>query len=127
MRRADPGEYRSPHEGLVCPVQDKAQDHKSVLPVVADALRRISEPGTAAPRKTAVFPIGSVPADTETRRRLMPGYGDPSGEDAEWVQKLNQPDRRFYSSPDGLSPKLKAFARERGLVPGESESSRVRD
>jgi hypothetical protein len=77
--------------------------------------------------KQIVFPIVPVPADTETRRRLLPEYSDPSGEEAEWVKKLDQLDRRFYSSPDTLSPKLKAFARERGLVPGESESSQVRD
>ena len=35
--------------------------------------------------------------------------------------KLDEIDRRFYSNPDTLTPKLKAFARERGLVAAETE------
>jgi hypothetical protein len=60
--------------------------------------------------KQVLFPEIPVPADTEARRRLMPAPTPGL------MNKLNELDERFYKSPDTLSPKLEAFAREQGLI-----------
>ena len=65
--------------------------------------------------KSIVFPAASVPRDTEARRDLMP-IEDPEDAPPMWVQKLNELDHRFYANLDTLTPKLEAFARQRGLV-----------
>jgi hypothetical protein len=41
------------------------------------------------------------------------------------MNKLNELDQCFYRCPDSLSPKLKAFARQQGLV-AETEGRQVR-
>jgi endogenous inhibitor of DNA gyrase (YacG/DUF329 family) len=58
-----------------------------------------------------VFPDAPVPVDTETRREQMRRCA-PS--------QLDELDRRFYACPDTLTPKLQAFARQRGLAPADS-------
>ncbi|HZW91521.1 MAG TPA: DUF4375 domain-containing protein [Candidatus Eremiobacteraceae bacterium] len=64
--------------------------------------------------KQLVFPEITIPADLEKRRRLMP---EPA---PDLMNKLDALDQQFYRSPDNLSAKLEAFARERGLVSGET-------
>lgn len=71
--------------------------------------------------KQIVFPEIDVPVDTETRRNLMPQVEPGSGR-PEWANRLDELDQRFYSLPDTLTPKLKAFASERGLVSADPES-----
>ena len=61
--------------------------------------------------KQIVFPNIPVPVDAETRRGLMPA---PT---PDVMSKLDALDQLFYGSPDTLTPKLEAFAREQGLVP----------
>lgn len=68
--------------------------------------------------KGIVFPAAPVPRDTETRRDLMP-IADPDDAQPMWARRLDELDQRFYANPDTLTPKLKAFARERGLVQDE--------
>ena len=68
--------------------------------------------------KQIVFPESDVPADLETRRNRIP-FPEPGSIGPAWVKKLDELDQHFYSTPDTLSPKLQAFARERGLIPGE--------
>jgi hypothetical protein len=63
--------------------------------------------------KQIVFPEILVPVDTEIRRERMRDC-PPS--------RLDELDRHFYSIPNTLSPKLKVFARERGLVSPESDN-----
>lgn len=57
--------------------------------------------------KQIVFPEMPVHVDMEKRRELMRGCQP---------RKLDELDRRFYSNPDTLTPKLQAFARGQGLV-----------
>lgn len=71
--------------------------------------------------KQIVFPGIDVPADKETRRNLMP-HVEPGSSRPEWANRLDELDRRFYSVPDTLTPKLKLFAREHGLVAEEPVS-----
>ena len=66
--------------------------------------------------KRVVFPGVAVPVDMETRRELMSNCS-PS--------QLDQLDRRFYSLPDTLTPKLKEFARKHGLVPAEEPNNQA--
>jgi hypothetical protein len=63
--------------------------------------------------KEIVFSEMPVPVEVGIRRDLMRNCA-PS--------QLDELDRSFYSNPDTLTPKLKAFAREQGLVPAESVS-----
>lgn len=69
--------------------------------------------------KQIVFPDIDVPADIETRRKLLP-YVDPASDRPQWATQLDHLDRRFYSTPDTLTAKLQTFARQRGLVLGET-------
>jgi hypothetical protein len=69
--------------------------------------------------KQIVFPGIPVPVDTETRRDLMP----PPTPDL--MNKLNELDQRFYRSPDSLTAKLEAFARQRGLVPADTQGRKT--
>ena len=59
--------------------------------------------------KQIVFPEIAIPPDTKTRRHLMPPTPD-------LMNTLDELDQQFYRSPDLLSAKLEAFAREQGLV-----------
>jgi hypothetical protein len=70
--------------------------------------------------KPIVFPEIAVQADTRTRRDLMPASA------ADLMNKLNELDQRFFRCPDSLSAKLKAFAREPGLVSAETDDRQVR-
>ena len=63
--------------------------------------------------KEVIFAEMPVPVDMEVRRERMRECA-PSN--------LDELDQRFYSMPDTLTPKLKAFARERGLVSAEPAS-----
>jgi hypothetical protein len=63
--------------------------------------------------KEIIFPEVAVPVDTETRRSVMPPLDDP---EPEWARKLNELDQKFYNSPDDITPRLEAFAREQGLI-----------
>lgn len=63
--------------------------------------------------KEIVFAEMPVPVDMEVRRERMRECA-PS--------VLDELDQRFYSMPDTLTPKLKAFARESGLVSAEPAS-----
>jgi hypothetical protein len=69
--------------------------------------------------KNIVFPEIAVQGDTRTRRDLGPA---PAGD---LMNKLNELDQCFYRCPDSLSAKLKAFARQQGLV-AETEGRQVR-
>ncbi len=68
--------------------------------------------------KQIVFPGAAVPVDMNTRRELMhiPDADAPGS----LMKKLDELDQRFYKTPNTLSPKLQAFAREQELVPGEN-------
>lgn len=66
--------------------------------------------------KDIVFPGVPVPVDMETRRNAMPVV-NPDDARPLWAVKLDNLDRQFYANPDTLTPKLQAFARERGLIP----------
>jgi hypothetical protein len=69
--------------------------------------------------KQIVFPEIPVPGDTKTRRHLLPAPAP------DLMNKLNELDQRFYRSPDTLTPKLEAFARQRGLVPADAEGKKA--
>jgi hypothetical protein len=69
--------------------------------------------------KEIVLPDVEVPVDKGTRRNLLP-IEEPGAAKPEWAKKIDELDRAFYSIPYRLTPKLQAFARERGLVPQES-------
>jgi hypothetical protein len=64
--------------------------------------------------KQIIFPAIGVPTGMEARRRLM------LAPTPDLMNKLNTLDQQFYRSPDSLSAKLQAFARERGLVSAET-------
>jgi endogenous inhibitor of DNA gyrase (YacG/DUF329 family) len=87
--------------------------------VIENGLVTFNEPQTLEllhQAKRIVFSDMAVPADTGTRRNHMP----PS--EPEVMNKLNELDQRFYRTPDTLSAKLEAFAREKNLVPaGEND------
>lgn len=61
-----------------------------------------------------VFPEIEIPTDTGRRRSVMPA---PT---PELMKELDELDQQFYRSPDGLTRKLQAFARQRGLVPADA-------
>ena len=65
-----------------------------------------------------VFPETPVPVNMEIRREQMRGCAPG---------QLNELDRRFYSTPDTLTGKLREFARERGLVSGEAAGKAGQD
>jgi len=70
--------------------------------------------------KEIVFPTTAVPANTETRRKLIPLI-EPGAPVPEWSRKLDQLDKRFYKESSTLTSKLKTFARRQGLVPAQAE------
>jgi uncharacterized protein DUF4375 len=72
--------------------------------------------------KEIVFPTISVPVDTETRRDLLPAL-EPDAPTPEWFRRLDELDQQFYASPDDVTPRLKAYAREQRLV-SEPEEAR---
>jgi len=63
--------------------------------------------------KEIVFPRIPVPTDTKVRRTHMLALEDS---DPAVTAKLDELDQRFYRSPDEITPRLEAFAREQGLV-----------
>jgi hypothetical protein len=65
--------------------------------------------------KEIIFPGMAVPAETTARRNHMANL-DPDPDQPELTRKLDKLDRRFYSSPDDITPRLKAFAKENKLV-----------
>ena len=96
----------------------------SYYTLIETALVRFDEPKTFEllhQAKRIVFPESDVPVDKETRRNLMP-HVEPGSSRPEWANRLDELDRRFYSLPDTLTPKLKAFASERGLVAADPET-----
>lgn len=66
--------------------------------------------------KRIVFADVAVPAELRTRRERMRDCA---------TSQLDELDRRFYSLPDTLTPKLKAFAHEKGLLPKEATSDQA--
>jgi hypothetical protein len=69
--------------------------------------------------KQIVFPDVDVPADLKTRRGPL-GLAEPDSPQPEYVNRLDDLDRRFYSTPDTLTAKLQGFARGRGLIAAEA-------
>ena len=65
--------------------------------------------------KGILFPTISVPVDTEMRRRIIP-IVEVGASTPEWANKLDELDRRFYADSENLTSRLKAFARQQGLV-----------
>jgi endogenous inhibitor of DNA gyrase (YacG/DUF329 family) len=95
----------------------------SYYDLIESGLVAFDEPQTLellSQAKAVVFPEMAVPVDTEERRSRMPG-ADPSAPTLAWMTKWNELDQKFYRGPDTLTPKLQAFARERGLVPPETD------
>ena len=68
--------------------------------------------------KEIVFPDEPVPTDTEIRRAHMFSR-DANPDESELMRRLDELDQRFYHSPDDITPRLEAFARENGLVEAE--------
>jgi Domain of unknown function (DUF4375) len=64
--------------------------------------------------KQIVFQEMAIPSDTKARRHLMTA---PS---PDLMNNLDELDQQFYRTPNHLSAKLEAFARERGLVSAET-------
>ena len=62
--------------------------------------------------KEELFPAAAVPEDTKARRQALRVPRSP-----ELDSKLSGLDRQYWADPDGLEPRLQAFAREHGLVP----------
>jgi hypothetical protein len=73
--------------------------------------------------KEIVLPGIAVPSDWRRRREILPIPGSPR---PDWAKKMDELDRTFYSMPDTLTPKLQAFARQQGLVPGEARDKERR-
>jgi len=95
----------------------------SYYDLIENGLVRFNEPRTLEllhQAKHIVFPEIAVPVDTRTRRDLMPAPA------ADLMNQLNELDQRFYRCPDSLSAKLKAFARQQGLVAAETDDRQVR-
>lgn len=93
--------------------------------LIENGLVTFDEPQTLellSQAKAIVFPAIAVPVDTEQRRNLLP-VADPSAPTPAWMTKLNELDQKFYRSPNVLTAKLSAFAREQGLVPAETTTS----
>jgi len=65
--------------------------------------------------KEILFPAMSVPVDTETRRQVIL-VADPGAPTPQWLDKVNELDKRFYADSENLTSRLKTFAREQGLV-----------
>lgn len=90
--------------------------------LIESALVTFDEPTILAllrQAKQIVFTDVDVPVDLKTRRGPL-GLPEPDSTQPEWANKLDELDRRFYSTPDTLTGKLQGFARERGLVSGEA-------
>jgi uncharacterized protein DUF4375 len=66
--------------------------------------------------KQLLFPSMAVPADTATRRRLIPPDAERNEPVPDWSQKLDELDRRFWADSENLGSRLKAFALEHRLV-----------
>jgi hypothetical protein len=95
----------------------------SYYELIENALVTFDEPQTLDLLHNArqiVFPEIVVPVDTETRRGLLPPP------DPHLMDRLNELDQRFYRSADTLTPKLEAFARQRGLVSADAEGKSPR-
>lgn len=69
--------------------------------------------------KRIVFPGIAVPVEMQRRRDLLPAPAP------DLMNRLNELDQRFYRSPDTLTPKLEAFARQRGLVQADAEGKKA--
>lgn len=66
--------------------------------------------------KELLFPATAVPEDTKTRRQVL--RDDPECTRlAQLDPKLDDLDREFWTDPEKLESRLRAFAREHGLVP----------
>jgi len=88
----------------------------SYYDLIENGLATFDEPQTREllhRAKEIVFAEMPVPVDMEVRRERMRECA-PSD--------LDELDQRFHSMPDTLTPKLKSFARERGLVSAEPAS-----
>jgi len=88
----------------------------SYYDLIENGLATFDEPQTRElwhRAKEIVFAEMPVPVDMEVRRERLRECA-PSD--------LDELDQRFYSMPDTLTPKLKSFARERGLVSAEPAS-----
>ena len=66
--------------------------------------------------KQILFPSMTVPVDTATRRRVIPLDAERNESIPDWSHRLDALDRRFYADSENLASRLKAFAREHGLV-----------
>lgn len=76
--------------------------------------------------KQIVFPGVDVPVDSKTRRSSL-CLPEPDSPQPEWANKLDELDRRFYSTPNTLTGKLQEFARERGLVSAETNDKQAQN
>jgi len=74
--------------------------------------------------KEIVLPGMAVPSEWKRRRELLP-IEQPGNPQPDWRREIGELDRIFYSMPDTLTPKLQAFATEKGLVPAEVEGERA--
>jgi len=63
--------------------------------------------------KEIVFSAMPVSADTKVRRKHMASIDSAQ---SDLRRKLDELDQRFYASPDEITPRLEAFARQHGLV-----------
>jgi hypothetical protein len=63
--------------------------------------------------KEMLFPSTPVPEDTQTRRLALRGVT----EDMQLNPKLDELDRHYWTDPEELDSRLRAFALEHGLVP----------
>ena len=90
----------------------------SYYELIENSLVTFDEPQTLEllhQSKQIVFPEIPVPTDTQERRSTIPA---PS---PDLMTKLDELDQRFYRMADTLTAKLEDFARQRGLVPANSE------
>jgi hypothetical protein len=86
----------------------------SYYELIENGLVTFDEPQTLGllhQAKRIVFPEIAVPVSVETRRNLLPAPAP------DLMNSLDVLDQRFYRNPDTLTPKLEAFARQRGLIP----------
>lgn len=91
----------------------------SYYELIENGLITFDEPGILEllhRAKQVLLPDVSVATDTQTRREQLQA-ADPK---RSLMGKLDELDQQFYRLPDTLSPKLQTFAREKGLVPAES-------
>ena len=62
--------------------------------------------------RSALFPDGNMPRDTQSRRTLLNSRDDESKTD----QVLNELDEKYYADPDKLGDRLRKYALENHLV-----------